>query len=45
MDLGPLMKSVGKNLSKAQLKSMMADIDADVNGNIEFPEFLSLINS
>jgi hypothetical protein len=35
--------STGQNPSEQELKDMIADVDADGNGTIDFPEFLTMM--
>jgi len=44
-ELGIVMRSLGRNLSKEDLMVMIAEVDEDGSGEIEFPEFLRLIVS
>ena len=37
------MRSSGKNPTEAELQDMINEVDADGNGTIDFPEFLSLM--
>ena len=37
------MRSLGQNPTEAELKDMINEVDADGNGTIDFPEFLSLM--
>jgi len=41
-DLGTVMRSLGQNPTAAELQDMIHEVDADGNGVIDFPEFLSL---
>jgi Ca2+-binding EF-hand superfamily protein len=41
-DLGTVMRSLGQNPTDAELQDMINGVDADGNGTIDFPEFLSL---
>ncbi|RMZ55647.1 hypothetical protein APUTEX25_000230 [Auxenochlorella protothecoides] len=42
-ELGTVMRSLGQNPTEAELKDMISEVDADKNGTIDFPEFLSLM--
>ena len=42
-ELGTVMRSLGQNPTEAELREMIAEVDADKNGTIDFPEFLSLM--
>ena len=42
-ELGEVMKSLGQKPSKAQLTAMVNEIDADGDGAIDFPEFLTMM--
>ena len=37
------MRSSGKKATEAELQDMINEVDADGNGTIDFPEFLSLM--
>merc|ERR1719487_2484703 len=39
------MKSLGRNASREELKAMIAEVDDDGSGEIEFDEFLRLMTS
>ena len=38
-----MMRSLGQNPTEAELQDMIAEVDADGNGTVDFPEFLSLM--
>mmetsp|Transcript_4909 Transcript_4909/g.12229 ORF Transcript_4909/g.12229 Transcript_4909/m.12229 type:complete len:151 (-) Transcript_4909:199-651(-) len=42
-ELGVIMKSLGKNPTDDELDAMIAEVDEDGSGEIEFPEFLALM--
>merc|ERR1712205_274691 len=42
-ELGTVMRSLGQNPTEAELQDMINEVDADGNGAIDFPEFLSLM--
>lgn len=37
------MRSLGQNPTEDELKAMIDDVDADLNGTIDFSEFLNLM--
>ena len=37
------MRSLGQNPTEAELQDMINEVDADGNGNIDFPEFLTMM--
>ena len=41
-ELGTVMRSLGQNPTEAEIQDMINEVDADGNGNIDFPEFLSV---
>jgi len=43
-ELGTVMRSLGQNPTEAELQDMVNEVDADGNGTIDFPEFLSLMS-
>merc|ERR1711929_1039 len=42
-ELGTVMRSLGQNPTEAELQDMINEVDADGNGTLDFPEFLSLM--
>ena len=42
-ELGTVMRSLGQNPTEAELQDMINEVDADGNGTIDFPEFLSMM--
>ena len=38
-----VMRSLGQNPTEAELQDMINEVDADGNGTIDFPEFLSMM--
>ncbi|NWV03593.1 CALMS protein, partial [Ptilonorhynchus violaceus] len=42
-ELGTVMRSLGQNPSEAELRDMVAEVDADGGGTVDFAEFLSLM--
>ena len=42
-ELGTVMRSLGQNLSEAEIKEMTDIVDEDKNGTIDFQEFLHLM--
>nr|BBB18810.1 calcium indicator protein GeNL(Ca2+)-110u [synthetic construct] len=42
-DLGTVMRSLGQNPTEAELQDMINEVDADGNGTIYFPEFLTMM--
>ena len=42
-ELGTVMRSLGQNPTEAELEDVINEVDADGNGTIDFPEFLSLM--
>eukprot|EP00397_Hematodinium_sp_SG-2012_P060343 GEMP01078446.1.p1 GENE.GEMP01078446.1~~GEMP01078446.1.p1 ORF type:complete len:159 (+),score=50.14 GEMP01078446.1:136-612(+) len=44
-ELGVVMRSIGRNPTNEQLRQMIAEVDEDGSGEIEFPEFLKLMAS
>ena len=37
------MRSLGQNPTEAELQDMINEVDADSNGTIDFPEFLTMM--
>ncbi|XP_053402127.1 neo-calmodulin-like [Mercenaria mercenaria] len=44
-ELGTVMRSLGQRPTEEELKKMMAEIDVDKNGTIDFQEFLTMMAS
>ena len=42
-ELGTVMRSLGQNPSDEELAAMIAEVDEDGSGNIEFEEFCTLM--
>ncbi|CAJ0828569.1 17994_t:CDS:1, partial [Entrophospora sp. SA101] len=42
-ELGTVMRSLGQNPTESELRDMINEIDADGNGTIDFPEFLTMM--
>lgn len=42
-DLGKVIRSLGQNPTEQELREMIAEIDADGNGDVDFPELLTLM--
>ncbi|KAM0952830.1 putative EF-hand domain-containing protein [Dioscorea sansibarensis] len=42
-DLGTVLRSLGQNPTEAELKAMIDEVDADLNGTVDFSEFLNLM--
>merc|ERR1711976_83056 len=42
-ELGTVMRSLGQNPTEAELQDMINEVDADGNGDIDFPEFLTMM--
>lgn len=38
-----MMRSLGQNPTEAELQDMINEVDADGNGTIDFPEFLTMM--
>lgn len=43
VELGTIMQSLGQNPTQAELQDMINEVDADGNGSIDFPEFLTMM--
>merc|ERR1712198_726802 len=41
--MGTVMRSLGQNPTEAELQDMINEVDADGNGTIDFPEFLTMM--
>lgn len=44
-ELGTIMRSLGQNPTEAHLREMIAEVDQDGSGTIDFDEFLALMAS
>ncbi len=42
-ELGTVMRSLGKNLTEAELQYMINEVDADGSGTLDFTEFLTMM--
>jgi calmodulin len=42
-ELGTVMRSLGQNPSESELADMINEVDADNDGTIDFPEFLTMM--
>ncbi|KAF9506047.1 hypothetical protein BS47DRAFT_1353370 [Hydnum rufescens UP504] len=42
-ELGIVMRSLGQNPTEAELQDMVNEVDADENGMLDFPEFLTMM--
>ncbi|ODQ67419.1 calmodulin [Nadsonia fulvescens var. elongata DSM 6958] len=42
-ELGTVMRSLGQNPSESELADMINEVDADGDGTIDFPEFLTMM--
>ncbi|KAG8050027.1 hypothetical protein GUJ93_ZPchr0009g1831 [Zizania palustris] len=42
-ELGTVMRSLGQDPTEAELQEMVAEVDADGSGSIDFTEFISLL--
>uniref|UniRef100_A0A6A7GA51 Calmodulin n=1 Tax=Hirondellea gigas TaxID=1518452 RepID=A0A6A7GA51_9CRUS len=42
-ELGTVMRSLGQNPTESELADMVAEVDNDASGSIDFPEFLNLM--
>lgn len=42
VELGTVLRSLGENLSEAELEQMIKDVDVDGDGEIDLQEFISL---
>jgi len=43
-ELGTVMRSLGQNPTEAELQDMIQEVDANGNGQIDFPEFLTMMS-
>lgn len=44
-ELGIVMRSLGRDMTREELLSLIAEVDEDGSGEIEFPEFIRLISA
>ncbi|ODQ78637.1 hypothetical protein BABINDRAFT_172009 [Babjeviella inositovora NRRL Y-12698] len=42
-ELGTVMRSLGQNPSESELKDLVNEVDINNDGNIDFPEFLTMM--
>jgi len=42
-ELGEVMKKIGENATPAELKKLIAEVDKDANGTVEFDEFCEFV--
>ena len=42
-ELWIVQRSLGRNLTETELQDMINEVDADGNGTIDFPEFLTMM--
>lgn len=42
-ELGDVMRKLAMNPTDAELQDMVNEVDADGNGNVDLPEFISLM--
>ncbi|XP_063164015.1 uncharacterized protein LOC134500639 [Candoia aspera] len=42
-ELGTVMQPLGKNPAESELQSMISQLNANIKGKVDFPEFLSLM--
>jgi len=43
-ELGTVMRSLGQNPTEAELQDMINEVDSNGNGQIDFPEFLTMMS-
>nr|XP_022331536.1 neo-calmodulin-like [Crassostrea virginica] len=43
-ELGTVLRSLGQNPTEAELQDMITEVDANGNGTIEYPEFLTMMS-
>jgi len=43
-ELGNVMRSLGQNPTEAELQDMINEVDANGNGTIDFPEFITMMS-
>ena len=44
-ELGTVMRSLGQNPTEAELQDMVAEVDADQNGTIDFRSLLTCLSA
>merc|ERR1740133_244082 len=44
-ELATVMRSLGQNLTEAELQDMINDVDTDGSGQLDLPEFMNLMTS
>ena len=42
-ELGTVMRSLGSNLTEAELQDIISEADVDKSGTVDFPEFLTMM--
>eukprot|EP00300_Choanocystis_sp_HF-7_P027604 c32762_g1_i1.p2 GENE.c32762_g1_i1~~c32762_g1_i1.p2 ORF type:complete len:638 (+),score=187.49 c32762_g1_i1:31-1914(+) len=44
-ELGQMMRNLGEDVTEAQLRAIIAEVDSDRSGSLEFDEFLTLVQN